>query len=279
MSKDHKQGNVDIKKVLIFCICFCFSVISNSQSVKVTNTVFKAGEQTTYKIYYHWHFVWLESGEVTFGTAAKDYHGIPSYYLTGQGHSYPKYDWFYTVRDTFQAYVDTFGFSPLRFTRFSNEGSNHIKNDNLFDQIHHKIFYFSRNKENDFKHDSINLPANAFDPLSGIYFTRCLNFSKAKLNDTVPVTIYLDDHIYHIHIRYLGKEDETTAFGKFRCLKLKVSLISGTIFKQGEEMTVWVTDDANHLPIYIEAPIVIGSVRVELLSFSNLRSPMDSKVK
>lgn len=44
-------------------------------------------------------------------------------------------------------------------------------------------------------------------------------------------------------------------------------------------MTVWVTDDKNRLPVYIEAPIIIGSVRAELLSFSGLRNAMDAKVK
>jgi hypothetical protein len=268
-----------IKKLVLFIVCVCCVVSSNAQSEKISNGVFGPGEEISYKVYYHWHFLWLESGEVTFTTASRNYHGIQAYYFTGTGHSYPKYDWFYMVRDTFQAYVDTFGFKPLRFARFSNEGSNHVHNDNLFDEIHHKVFYFSKDKANEFKRDSLNIPVSAFDPLAGIYFTRCLNFSKAKINDTIPVTIYLDDHIYHIHIKYLGKEEQATKFGTLRCIKIKVSLISGTIFKQGEEMTVWVTDDANRLPVYVEAPIIIGSVRVELLSFSGLRNAMDAKVK
>ena len=270
---------MELRKILAVGVCLCCLLFSKAQTGKVCNNVFCSGEETTYKVYYHWHFVWLESGEVSFNTVSESYHGIPAYYFSGMGHSYPKYDWFYTVRDTFQAYVDTFDFKPLRFTRYSNEGSNHVRNDNLFDNIHHKVFYFSKDKANDFKRDSLDMPVNAFDPLSGIYYTRCLNFSKAKPNDTVPISIYLDHHIYHIHIRYIGREVQETKFGQLKCIKLKVSLISGTIFKEGEEMTVWVTDDNNHLPVYIEAPIVIGSVRVELLSFSNLKNPMDAKVK
>ncbi|HSY76583.1 MAG TPA: DUF3108 domain-containing protein [Bacteroidia bacterium] len=270
---------MDMRKIIITLILACGFVGIKAQSCEIHNSFFKPGEQITYKIYYHWHFVWLESGEVTFGVAEHNYQGIPSYYFTGMGHSYPKYDWFFQVRDTFRAYVDTFGFAPLRFTRYSNEGSNHIHNDNLFDNLHHKVLCFSHDMDNNYKRDSVNIPACTFDPLSGIYFTRSLDFSKAKVNDTVPITLYLDNHVYHIHIKYLGKEEEETQFGKFRCNKLSVSLISGTIFEQGEEMTVWVTDDNNRLPLYIEAPIIIGSVRVELLSFSNLKNPMDAKVK
>jgi hypothetical protein len=242
------------------------------------NTVFKQGEQVTYKIKYHWHFVWMESGEVTFSVTARDYHGIPSYYFSGSGFSYSKYDWFYKVRDTFQTYIDTVSFAPLRFCRFTNEGSNHIVTDNIFDFVHHKAFCFSAT-QGKYKEDSIQLPPGTFDVLSGIYHTRSLNFTNCKYNDTIPLILYLDGKIYHVHIRYRGKENVSTSFGKFRCVKFSVSLISGTIFKEGEEMTVWATDDSNHLPLSIEAPIIIGSVKAELQSFSNLRSPMDAKVK
>ena len=38
-------------------------------------------------------------------------------------------------------------------------------------------------------------------------------------------------------------------------------LVEGTIFKGGEDMTIWVTDDGNRVPIMVEAKILIGSVK------------------
>ena len=67
-------------------------------------------------------------------------------------------------------------------------------------------------------------------------------------------------------------------FGDGGCSTVDV-VAADFIFKEGQEMTVWATDYANKLPVYIEAPIIVGSVRVELESFSNLRNPMDAKVK
>lgn len=263
--------------ILIVLLC-CIRVLNAQNGYTFHNKVFKPGERITYKIKYHWHFVWLESGEVTFSVAASNYHGIPSYYFLGSGFSYAKYDWFYKVRDTFQTYIDTVSFAPLRFCRFTNEGSNHIVTDNIFDFVHYKAFCFSSGKGN-YKEDSVPLPPSTFDVLSGIYYTRSLTFANCKYNDTIPLILYLDGKIYHIHLRYRGKENISTSLGKFRCIKFSVSLISGTIFKEGEEMTVWATDDANHLPLLVEAPIIIGSVRAELQSFSNLKSPIDAKVK
>jgi hypothetical protein len=265
---------------LYLFILLTIPAISGAQNeCSVKNTAFKPGEQVTYKIYYHFHFVWLESGEVTFSVALKNYYNIPCYYLSGHGSTYAKYDWFYKVRDTFQTYLDTAKFWSMRFVRITNEGNTHVSNDNVFDNVDHKVYCLSLDKNNKFRQDSVHIPLNTFDVLTGVYYTRCLDFSKWKYNDTIPIKLYLDNHVYNVHIRYLGKENITSSLGKFRCIKFSVSLISGTIFKEGEEMTVWVTDDKNRLPVYIEAPIIIGSVRAELLSFSGLRNPMDAKVK
>jgi hypothetical protein len=41
-------------------------------------------------------------------------------------------------------------------------------------------------------------------------------------------------------------------------------------------MTVWVSDDANHIPLRIESPIVVGSVKVDMMGYKNLRYPFSS---
>ena len=55
-------------------------------------------------------------------------------------------------------------------------------------------------------------------------------------------------------------------------------LIKGTIFQGGELMTVWVTDDANHLPLRIESPITVGTVKVDMMGYKNLRNPMQALI-
>lgn len=267
------------KVLLLFALLYAFAGVSAQTDCSVKNTVFKQGEKASYKIYYHWHFVWLESAQVNFTVSFKNYYGIPSYCLEGNGRTYPKYDWFYKVRDTFLTYLDTSRFFPLRYMRASHEGSTNVGNDNVFDMNKHQVYCLAEDKKGHYKQDSIHIPPCTFDVLSGVYYTRCLNFSNCKYNDTIPLKLYLDGHVYHVHLRYLGKENVSSSFGKFRCVKFTVSLISGTMFKEGQEMTVWATDDANRLPILIEAPIIIGSVRAELESFSNLRNPLDAKVK
>ena len=53
-------------------------------------------------------------------------------------------------------------------------------------------------------------------------------------------------------------------------------MIKGTIFEGGEKMTVWVTDDDNHIPVRIESPISVGKVKIDMMSYENLRYPLAS---
>src|SRR5258706_264273 len=77
------------------------------------------------------------------------------------------------------------------------------------------------------------------------------------------------------HITGEGK----TKYGKFRAIKFRPLLIKGTIFSGGEKMTVWVSDDENHIPLRVESPIVVGKVKVDMMGNKNLRHPLTSLIK
>ena len=91
--------------------------------------------------------------------------------------------------------------------------------------------------------------------------------------------MFLDNAVNNLYIKYLGKEQIKTKYGTFNAIKFKPLLVKGTIFEGGEKMTVWVTDDANHVPIRIESPIAVGSVKVDMMGYSNLRHPLSSLIK
>jgi hypothetical protein len=65
-----------------------------------------------------------------------------------------------------------------------------------------------------------------------------------------------------------------TKYGKFNAIKLKPLLLKGSVFDGGEKMTIWVTDDANHIPVRAESPIVVGSVKIDLMQYENLKYPL-----
>ena len=111
-----------------------------------------------------------------------------------------------------------------------------------------------------------------------IYYLRNIDFNKYKPEEKIPFNLFLDNQVYNVYIKYLGKETVKTQYGTFNAIKFKPLLLKGTIFEGGEKMTVWVSDDPNHIPLRIESPIVVGSVKVDMMQYRNLRYPLTSNL-
>jgi hypothetical protein len=116
------------------------------------------------------------------------------------------------------------------------------------------------------------------DVLSAIYYARNIDFNKYKPGDKIPFNMFIDEEVHPLFIRYLGKEVVKTKYGKYKAIKFSPLLINGTIFSGGEKMVVWVSDDPNHVPLRIESPITVGSVKVDMKGYSNLRYPLSSRI-
>jgi hypothetical protein len=66
---------------------------------------------------------------------------------------------------------------------------------------------------------------------------------------------------------------------RYRCVKFAAKMVQGTIFRGDEDVLVWVTDDENRIPVYIEAKILVGTVKAYLKDMRGLRNPVSSLLK
>ncbi|MFW1485205.1 DUF3108 domain-containing protein, partial [Vibrio parahaemolyticus] len=65
----------------------------------------------------------------------------------------------------------------------------------------------------------LKVPNCIQDVLSAIYYARNIDFTKYQIEDKIPFTMYLDNEIYNLYIKYLGKETIKTKYGKFNAIK------------------------------------------------------------
>jgi hypothetical protein len=49
--------------------------------------------------------------------------------------------------------------------------------------------------------------------------------------------------------------------------------MAGRVFKEKESLTFWVSDDANRIPLKIEANLAVGSLDADLDSYKGLKHP------
>ena len=267
------------KRIIYFLFLLCLKTFSQN-NCSVVNTTFKAGEDFNYKIYYNWGVLWVPAGEASFSADIVKLNNRNMYHFVGLGTTYAKYDWFYRVRDKYESYADTASLKPFRFSREVQEGKTVYVDDYVFNQRRNKVYSSKRKYAQAAKLDSTSITACTNDVLTAVFYTRCLDFSKYKPNDTIPITFVLDGEMLNSSIRYIGKETiKDTLFGKVRCIKFRIKLIDGTLFKKGGEMTVWITDDENKMPVYVETPIIVGTVKVYLTKYKGLRNKLDCIVK
>jgi hypothetical protein len=85
---------------------------------------------------------------------------------------------------------------------------------------------------------------------------------------------YFDDKIYPIKIRFLGKEAIDTKAGSFKALKFQPIVEAGRIFDSPDDMTFWVSDDQNFVPLRIEFDLMVGSLKCDLIEYSGLKNPL-----
>ena len=121
------------------------------------------------------------------------------------------------------------------------------------------------------------VPECVQDVISSIYYARNIDFSKYKAGDKIPFAISRQGGLFD-DVRYMGKETIKTKYGKFRAIKFKPLLLKGAIFEGGEKMTVWVSDDANKIPVRIKSPISVGSIKVDMITYRNLRHRLSSLI-
>jgi len=266
-----------IKKLGVFLI-LCLVSAFHTQAQK-SDYPFRNGEYARYGAYYNLNFIWIQSGDVEFNADSLIYKEQAAWHLKAVGKTYKAYDWFYSVRDTFETFCNYQTFAPIYSSRVMNHARQNSAHRYWFEPSGKVDALIKEEKKPEFK-TTLNAGANTFDLLATAYNFRKFDFNKLFVGQKVPYRMIIDRQVADLFFRYLGKENVKTRNGKeFRCHKVSVYLLQGDFFPEGEYMKVWFTDDKNHLPVQVETEIVVGSVKALLLEPKNMKYPLTSQIK
>lgn len=265
--------------IVLFLLLLIGSYSAKAQCLE-ENNAFQSGEKLVFRGYYNWGFLWVAAGEVKLSVSEDKYQGKDVFKIKGEGKNLKALDWFFKLRDTLTCYADKKTLSPYYFNRKTHEAKYNAHHEYWFDYQSNKINSKIQKREKPVKLDTLSNKPCTFDILSVAYYVRNLDFSIHKKGDKIPLSILIDNEVHALYIRYRGLETIKTKSGeRFECLKFSPMLIEGTMFKGGEDMTVWLSNDANRIPIMVEAKVLIGSVKGILDSYDGLRNTKNSFFK
>jgi hypothetical protein len=254
--------------VSFLCTAFSLSTLGQTKLRTLPNNAFKTGEILEYRI----HYGFMDAGEARL-EIKQELYPIGSrrcYHIVGTGQTKGAFDWFFKVRDRYETYMDSASLMPWIFIRRIDEGG-YTKNQNV-------TFNHYKNTATS-EAATIPIPTYVQDLISAFYYARTIDFTDAKAGSVYPIDAYLDDEVFPMNIKVVGREKIKTKFGTFNCLKFRPLLQEGRVFKEEEDMTVWVTDDDNRIVVRAEAKILVGSIKMDLKGYSGLANPLTSKTR
>jgi hypothetical protein len=253
----------------LFITLIAFSLKAGDEFCGVKNTAFKEGEIITMRVFYSTLGMYVGAGDALFTTNLERYNGKAVYHCVGEGKTFSFFDNFFKVRDRYETYIDTATMLPVKFIRNVSEGGYKAYDNVTFNHTARTAV----STKGVFK-----VSGCIQDVISATYYARNINFNMYKPGDKIPFDMFLDDEIYHLYLRYIGRETIKTRYGKFRSIKLKPLLVKGTIFEGGENMNLWISDDPNHLMLRAESQITVGSIKIDMMGYKNLKYPLTSLV-
>jgi hypothetical protein len=233
-------------------------------------------ETLVYVASYSWGPIFTDVGEMSMKISKTEVSSA-EFHVTAEAKTYKFYDRFFKVRDFYESKFTVPNIRSVYFHRNITEGDYTMKNTYNFDWENNKINAVIQRQKAPAKEIEMNLPDCTLDVMTYFYYLRNLDFSNAYPNRVYLLSIALDDDIYNVKCRFLGKEQKKIKAmkKKVHCLKFAVEVIAGSVFKGDENITLWVSDDKNHIPLELESPIIVGKVRGRILHYENLKYPVN----
>ncbi|HIS22311.1 MAG TPA: DUF3108 domain-containing protein [Candidatus Cryptobacteroides intestinipullorum] len=258
--------------------CVPVSDISDGDSL-----AYQAGEKFSFSIHYEWGAIDSDVGWANIVLDTLRVNGTKAFHCMVYGRTTRLYDLFFPVRENFQSWFTYDGLKPLRFTRDTHEGKYVARNtyvyrrDGLSDDHIMAEVYTSSDGDR-----SVELPLNActFDLPALFYFARNMDFASVEPDRKYPMTFAIDDDVYNVYFILRGPETiKVRGVGTVKTIKFSVKLISGNVFTGDEDLSVWITDDGNRIPVLFEAPILVGVASGRITDWSGLKHPFSSLVR
>ncbi|MFC3878558.1 DUF3108 domain-containing protein [Algoriphagus namhaensis] len=179
------------------------------------------------------------------------------------------------VNDNWGTYLNKKTILPSQSYRHIEEG-NYRKHEVIdFDQKAKKAYLTLYDRDNVRVKEKrlFDLPGEVQDIVSGFYQLRTMNLKALDPGETVVIRGFFDKEIYNIKLIYEGEEKIETVFGMQDTFVFSPQIPKNKLFRGEYPIKVWVTQDANKIPVRIKANLFLGSLNLDIVSAKGLINP------
>lgn len=255
-----------MKKILLILILI-LTVSFDSRN----DDAYDVGEWFKFRI----HYGFVNAGYATLEVQDATVNNKKAFHVIGKGYTTGMSRFFFKVDDQYESYIDKESGNPLQFVRKIDEGGYTKNQEGFFNQSANRILV------KDYKNKSEKtfvIPKNSQDILSAFYYLRNYpTIDKINPGESISIDMFFDDETTKFKLKFIGRQDITTKFGVVSSMVFRPMVQSGRVFKEQESVTVWISDDANRLPLRIKAELAVGSIKADLDAFKGLNNSFKIK--
>lgn len=265
--------------ILFLAVSLPLAAQSASCLPQARESAFQVGEEMNLSLIYKWGAVNTEVASANMALESTRYKGEEVYHTRLKVRSATFFDVFFKMREDFQSWFAMRDLKPRKFIRDTYEGGYTALNQYIYDWkagvIHADVNFENRGAQ------SLDIPLHdcVYDLPALIYYLRNADFSRMKAGKSYPLSFAIDDAVFNVKLNYKGVETiKVRRLGKIRARHFSCSVVQGAMFKGDQELQIWVSDDANCLPLAVMVPLRIGSVWAYLKSYDHIKYPFSARL-
>ncbi|MCC8034415.1 MAG: DUF3108 domain-containing protein [Rikenellaceae bacterium] len=270
--------------------CICSLAAATGQKIPATNgsspldkekeIAFSDNEKLTYIVSYSAALIpRVDAGEVVLRTSRTTVNSKPAYNIYANAKVLASFKSIFDLDDTYQSWLAADDLKPLKYSFRLREGKYRANCDYTYDWPSGKVkTHYHNLKKPEGRTTVISLKSRSYDAIALFYNLRCVDMGNFSVGGKYNLQMVLDDKIRTVTFKFLGREQRKIGkLGTFNTLKFSCTIATSSdseSFEDGSEFFLWVTDDKNRIPVYLESPIKVGSVKVTLTDYQNLKHPV-----
>lgn len=229
---------------------------------------FSPGEELTYTVKYGF----IKGGEGRFTVSDTIVGGRKVNHITVAGKTTGVADVFYKVRDSYESFLDVETQLPVMSKRNISENKYRYNDVVTYDREGGQLSKSVKKRDNPIEVKTQDAPDCIVDIIGAFYHARNNAFdSRLAKGDTIYYKTFFGNEEFDLNIRYDGKETLNTVLGSKVCYKFTPITEVGRSFKNKDDMHLWITADANRLPVRIKFDMTVGSFVVDLASAKGIK--------
>lgn len=258
-------------KHLLIALCIFTNCLSYAQ-----NKTIAFGEKLVFTASYNMSGLLTDIAQISMETSKIKTSKSTLMRLKCSASTYSDFDSFFKVRDLYESYVSPTNLTPYLYKRDIKEGGFYKFMQYRFNHKSKTVKSQMKKRRGDGSiwevNKTVSINSGTKDIVAMLYNLRNLDIDKASIGDSSSFKVLFDNDETTVVFKYLGKETISSNIGRKECYKIAISLRGSDLLKGNNSNIIWLTADANKVPVLAKFKIPVGNGELKIKSATGLKN-------